>query len=489
MTAATPDNETKRLEALRRLDLLDTEPEPEFDELVNLAAAICGTPISLITLLDERRQWFKASVGLEEIGLKVKETPREFSFCVYSILQSGIFVVEDTAADKRFAGNPFVTGEPYIRFYAGMPVVSPDGYAMGTLCVMDREPRRLTEVQMDMLAMLARQVNAHMELRLQRRQLEAALAEVERSRHELLSSEERFRTFMNNSPFASYMKDMDGRFVFYSQRFADHFGISPIAWLGKTDFEIWPEEQAQAIRQTDIEVLMAGRLQIIEEQVQDKAGNLSHWRTYKFPCVSTRGTTLLAGVAVDETESIAREDALHRTQAELQSANTLLKQLVVTDALTGLGNRRVLEDRLAGEMSAARRGRKLALLMLDIDHFKLRNDTFGHQDGDTVLRQMGDLLRRLVRGNEIAVRYGGEEMAVLMPNATEDEAAGLAKRLLRAIRATPWAHQPVTVSIGVAECMKADMTGEDFISAADAALYAAKAAGRDRFVRRSDTVK
>jgi diguanylate cyclase (GGDEF)-like protein len=204
--------------------------------------------------------------------------------------------------------------------------------------------------------------------------------------------------------------------------------------------------------------------------------------------VDSRGTIVLAGVAVDVTETMAKELALHRTQAELQCANALLKELVVTDALTGLGNRRVLEERLAAEMTAARRGRRLALLMLDIDHFKKRNDTFGHQDGDDVLRQMGDLMRRLVRGNEIAVRYGGEELAVLMPSASEDEAAGLARRLLKAIRSHGWAHQPVTVSIGVAETANVGMTASELVAAADAALYAAKAAGRDCMVRRSETL-
>lgn len=482
MTVALPQNETQRLEALKRLELLDTDPEPEFDELVTLAAAICGTPISLVTLLDEKRQWFKASVGL---GSGVTETPREYAFCAHTILQPDLFVVEDATQDDRFAANPLVTSDPNIRFYAGFPIASPEGQAVGSLCVIDRQPRKLSKLQTDMLVMLGRQVNARMELRLQRRQLQAALAETDRSRNELRLTEERFRVFMDNSPFLSYMKDMEGRLVFYNQRFADRFRITLSQWLGKSDEDLWAEDRAQSVRQNDISVLMGGTLQVLEEQVRDSAGVISHWRSYKFPCVSSRGETLLAGIAVDVTDTREKELMLERTRAELQAANERLKELVVTDSLTGLGNRRVFEERLAAEMTAVRRGRKISLLMLDIDHFKSRNDTYGHQDGDTVLRLMGALMRRTVRGNELAARYGGEELVVLMPNASEDEAAGLARRLLRAIRNEPWAHKPITVSIGVAESAP-NMTGAELIRNADIALYAAKAAGRDRYLRRSE---
>src|ERR1700744_5750994 len=157
MIAAKPENEKQRLEALQRLELLDTDPEPEFDELVNLAAAICGTPISLVTLLDERRQWFKAAIGMD-----IAETPREIAFCSHAIRQPDMFLVADAAVDPRFADNPLVTGDPHIRFYAGVPISSPDGFALGTLCVIDNKPRQLTQLQMDMLTMLARQVNARM---------------------------------------------------------------------------------------------------------------------------------------------------------------------------------------------------------------------------------------------------------------------------------------------------------------------------------------
>lgn len=160
MTAPTPKNEAERLAALRGTGLLDTPPEPQFDDLTQLAAFICGTPMALVSLVDADRQWFKSRVGVE-----ATETPRDIAFCAHAIQHNDLFVVPDTAADQRFAANPLVTGEPHLRFYAGMPLVTPEGHALGTLCVSDRKPRELTEAQKSALRALARQAAAQIELR------------------------------------------------------------------------------------------------------------------------------------------------------------------------------------------------------------------------------------------------------------------------------------------------------------------------------------
>ncbi|HYK03091.1 MAG TPA: ATP-binding protein [Thermoanaerobaculia bacterium] len=152
--------EHQRLAALERYGILDTSPEDGFDELVRLAAAICGTPIALISLVDATRQWFKARLGLE-----ASETPRTASFCAYAIHESTVFVVPDATKDPRFAANPLVVGEPRIRFYAGAPLTSPDGYNLGTLCVIDSTPRSLSDDQRTALTAIARQVIAQLELR------------------------------------------------------------------------------------------------------------------------------------------------------------------------------------------------------------------------------------------------------------------------------------------------------------------------------------
>jgi len=161
------------LEALRRYGLLDTSPEQSFDDFAALASQICGTPIALVSLLDADRQWFKAKIGLE-----VSETPREQAFCAYSILSDRLTIVEDATEDARFAGNPLVTSDPYIRFYAGAPLIDSGGSALGTLCVIDRKPRKLAEGQLRALEMLARQVVKHCEMRSVAAELAAALTEV-----------------------------------------------------------------------------------------------------------------------------------------------------------------------------------------------------------------------------------------------------------------------------------------------------------------------
>jgi PAS domain S-box-containing protein len=145
-----PSNEEARLKALRGAHLLDTPPEQIFDSIVARAAEICEVPIALISLLDEHRQWFKSKVGLD-----VTETARDLAFCSYTILQDGLMVVPDALEDERFAHNPLVTGEPKIRFYAGMPIVTGDGNALGTLCVIDRKPRQLSSDQKYRLTALA----------------------------------------------------------------------------------------------------------------------------------------------------------------------------------------------------------------------------------------------------------------------------------------------------------------------------------------------
>jgi len=171
MSYPVPANDADRLRALRSYKILDTKPEERFDELTQLAALICGVPISLISLIDADRQWFKSRFGLD-----LQQTPRALAFCTHAIMQPGMFVVPDATQDERFAQNLLVTGDPYIRFYAGAPLATRDGHLLGTLCVMDRKPRTLTEAQIEALKIVGRLVIANIELRRDLQELKDELA-------------------------------------------------------------------------------------------------------------------------------------------------------------------------------------------------------------------------------------------------------------------------------------------------------------------------
>ena len=172
-------SEAGRLAALKRYDILDTPSEQEFDDLTQIAAEVCCVPIALVSLVDDRRQWFKS-----KIGLAAGETPRAISFCAHAIQGEDVFEIPDAQDDRRFRNNPLVTGAPGIRFYAGMPLTTPDGYNLGTLCVIDCVPRHLTKDQLHALGRLGRQVMALLELRLLNRRLGEQVA----FQHSILSS-------------------------------------------------------------------------------------------------------------------------------------------------------------------------------------------------------------------------------------------------------------------------------------------------------------
>ena len=180
MKAPIPKDEIKRLNVLWQYDVLDTVPEDVFDDLANLAAHICEAPVALISLVDEKRQWFKSRVGIS-----VKETSRDVSFCAHAILQDGLLTVSDASKDPRFSDNPLVTGTQHIRFYAGMPLRSPDGYALGTLCVIDNIARKLRPEQKQALRLLARHVETQLELRRHAKELMEARKNGDRQNAEL----------------------------------------------------------------------------------------------------------------------------------------------------------------------------------------------------------------------------------------------------------------------------------------------------------------
>src|SRR5215468_5334119 len=192
-------NEAARVDALHRYAILDTEPEQTFDDLVLLASFICKTPIALISLVDEDRQWFKSKVGVS-----ISETAREIAFCATAIQQPDVFVVPDTLNDERFRNNPLVLAEPNFRFYAGAPLIDEEGYALGTICVLDRVPREVAPDQQAALKALSHLVLAQLELRRNLMLLKEALVDRSKAEHErerqLIKLQETLFRVMNLRP-------------------------------------------------------------------------------------------------------------------------------------------------------------------------------------------------------------------------------------------------------------------------------------------------
>ncbi|MGB5687129.1 MAG: GAF domain-containing protein [Candidatus Electrothrix sp.] len=195
------ENEPERLKALKRYNILDTAPEQEYDDITLLASFICETPIALITLLDESRQWFKSKKGI-----MVPETSREIAFCNHAIIQSEMLIIQDALNDERFSANPLVTGDPNIRFYAGSQLVTPDGYQLGTLCVIDRKPRELNPEQLRALQALARQVISQLELHRSSCKLQQANNTQEELISELQEALCRIETLEGMIPICSHCK-------------------------------------------------------------------------------------------------------------------------------------------------------------------------------------------------------------------------------------------------------------------------------------------
>ncbi|MEO3936931.1 PAS domain S-box protein [Dermatophilaceae bacterium Soc4.6] len=296
--AATFAAEGARLAALARYDVLDTAPEEAFDDLCQLAAQLCGTPTALVSLVDEGRQWFKARLGLD-----VCSSDRDIAFCAHALDGQDVLVVPDATADPRFRHNPLVTGPPHIRFYAGAPLITPDGLALGTLCVIDTIPRQLDGQQLGQLAVLARQVMTQLEHRRQAQALalEIAAREVAETAH--AATRRVLDGVLEHTDVMVYVKDADGRFLLANGALCSVIGKSAAQVLDHTDADLFGAEEARVFLENDRAVATSGSRQVLAETLTHPDGSVHSYLSTKFPLRDNDGQVYgVAGVSTDVTE-------------------------------------------------------------------------------------------------------------------------------------------------------------------------------------------
>ena len=330
-------HEAQRLAVLEQLEILDTDSEPEFDDLTRLAAQICEVPISLISLIDADRQWFKS-----KIGLNICETPREQAFCDQTILSTEMLIVPDAAEDERFVRNPLVAGEPHIRFYAGAPLITDDGSAVGTLCVIDFAPRDLREEQKTALQALARQAARLLKLRFDSKALQIL-------NEKLKAREESYRIVSDSASDAIITFDEDGCIIFANAAVKKMFGYLPKELVGQSLELILPEK----IRPADsAEILSFTR--DATKKVPVKNINLPALRRdgteiqieISFCRYFQSNRRLHTGIMRDTTERQISEAKLQASEKRYRSLAEMMPQQVWTansDGQVHYGNFRIIE--------------------------------------------------------------------------------------------------------------------------------------------------
>lgn len=455
--APLPVDELARLATLKKYDILDTEPDIALDAVVQLAAYICQTPIAAISLVDENRQWFKAITGLN-----AKETPRDVAFCAHAILGNETMVVPDATKDERFCDNPLVTSAPDIRFYAGVPLATPTGEHLGTLCVIDQVAREISPAQLDAINVLAKNVMAHLDLRLSHKQAREHINDLQIS-----------ATIFDAASEAMVVTDADNLIISINPAFTKLTGYNLHEIVGKNP-----------------KILSSGR--------QDKEFYINMWQTLSITGhwdgelwnKRKNGEEYIEWLSINvifNTDGTKRfHVAIFSDITEKRKAEELIWNQANYDHLTQLPNRRLFRDRLEQEIKLAHRLRQsAALLFIDLDHFKEVNDRLGHDAGDVLLVSAASRISQCVREADTVARMGGDEFTVILSQVNDaTHVSKVAENIIHQL-SQPFVINGVTLnisaSIGIALCPKDSDSAEMLLKQADKAMYAAKAAGKCQF--------
>lgn len=328
MNEYLPSEESLRINALRSYDILDTLPELDFDNITQLAAEICQTPISLVSLVDENRQWFKSNHGLE-----ARETLRDYSFCAHAILNpTETFIIPDSREDERFSQNPLVTGDPNVIFYAGTPLVDENGFALGSLCVIDNIPKELTESQKSALKILARQVVNLLTIRKQNKELKqndlrqrAEIAEQIKMRAALAESEARFRSLIDQAPVATCLFIGKQLVIELANDLMLSYWGKDSSAIGKPLAEVLPELKEQAFLDILNTVLITGEpYRAVNMHVELIVGGVlkSHYFDFTYQPVRNKDGEVygVMDMAIDVTDRVLAQQKIDEAQRQILSS-------------------------------------------------------------------------------------------------------------------------------------------------------------------------
>ncbi len=450
-----PLNEEERLQEILGYDCPDGPAEASLNQICLLAQSLFKVPVALVTLVGRDEQKFLAKCGVSADG-----TSRQDAFCTYAILDDEVLIVGDATQDVRFLQNPLVTGEMHIRFYAGAPLIVRPGIRVGTLCIIDTQPREFSKeeaVRLQMLATVA--VN---ELRRRRVMIDL------KRQQELLSQTARM------TRVGSWTWDVATKSLVWSEETYRIFGVAPDVTPTEKLVTSFCGEENKADVVHGMARLVRERVPFDQELPIVTAAGARRWvRSIAEPELANGVVSRIIGSIQDITEQ--REQAAK------------VERLAFRDSLTGLPNRAQFQIRLSTAVAEAeQRGSQVGLLMLDLDHFKDVNDALGHAAGDALLRSVSALLLSVYRGTDTVARLGGDEFAVVIPNVRDINDLTAPTERLRDLLHDPrehdGTHPSISASIGAALYPEHDRSAAALLGNAEIALYRAKNAGRNRFV-------